>query len=276
MQDITLAGIFLDSATILGTCHLVGAHITAQFAAEGATFHNPNGTAINAQGSRIGSIILRSGVGHGDVPIPGRIDGSLNFSCATVEHHVEISGATLTGGPFGALDGRGMETRGRFIIGRGVHVTGAILLSGVEIRCSLDLSGSHIRSSAIAQDALGEAAHGRLGIGDDPLHFVALDLSESEISHLIMPDATDIRYPGCGRPRGIVDLSRLKVGTYVDFASAWPVPVPLRRGAGPDRFRDGRDRDADHLILDGFEYQHLDNPDGDAEPSVPAHTARQR
>ncbi|GJD40695.1 hypothetical protein OICFNHDK_3168 [Methylobacterium bullatum] len=276
VQDITVAGIFLDGATIMGTCHLVSAHIAAQFAAEGATFHQPNGTAINAQGSRIGSVILRGGVGPDNVPIPSTINGGLNFSRATVEHHFEISGGTLTGGPSGALDGRGIETKGRFIIGRDAYVTGAILLSGVEIRGSLDLSGSHILSSAIAQDTYGESAHGVASFEDDPLRFVALDLSESNISHLIMPDATDMRYPGCGRPRGIVDLSRLKVGTYVDFASAWPVPVPLRRSLGPDRFRDAKDRDADHLILDGFEYQHLDNPDGDAVPSLPTHTARQR
>ncbi|GJE17415.1 hypothetical protein [Methylobacterium marchantiae] len=271
VQDIAVAGMFLDGARINGVCHLVSAHIGAQFAAEGAAFHNPNGTAINAQGSRIGSVILRSGTGPGDAPVRGTIMGSMNFSRATVEHHFEISGATLVGGPFGALDARGIETKGRFIIGRGAHITGAILLSGVEIRGSLDLSGSQLLSSAFA-----ERAHGGMSIEEDPLRFLALDLSESAISQLIMPDAADLRYPGCGRPHGILDLSRLKVGTYVDFASAWPVPASLRRRACPSRFIDAKGRDADHLVLDGFEYQHLDNPDGDAVPAVPTHTARQR
>lgn len=271
IQDIEVAGIFLDGARVEGVCHLVGARIAAQFAAEGATFHNPGGIAINAQGSRIGSVILRIGLGPGDAPVHGSIAGSVNFTRATVEHHFEISGATLIGGPSGAVDARGIETKGRFIIGRGAHVTGAILLSSVEIRGCLDLSGSQLTSQA-----LGEDGHGGTSLAEDPLRFLALDLSESEISQLIMPDADDPRYPGCGRPRGIVDLSRLKVGTYVDFASAWPMPASLRRRSCPSRFRDARGRDADHLILDGFEYQHLDNPDGDTAPAVPTYTARQR
>jgi hypothetical protein len=64
------------------------------------------------------------------------------------------------------------------------------------------------------------------------------------------------------RPRGVVDLSRARIGTFTDFKAAWPPKVDRTSRACIDRPCGGDGRDADHLILDGFEYEHLDNPDG--------------
>jgi hypothetical protein len=62
------------------------------------------------------------------------------------------------------------------------------------------------------------------------------------------------------RAQGIIDLSRAHVGSYEDAAAAWPPPA---RGRGSDkRGRTSDGRDIDHLVLDGFVYEHLENPAG--------------
>jgi hypothetical protein len=84
----------------------------------------------------------------------------------------------------------------------------------------------------------------------------ALDLSEATIGHLVMPGT------GETRARGIIDLSRARIGTFTDFKAAWPPKVDRVSRSCDGRPCDAKGRDADHLVLDGFEYEHLDNPDG--------------
>ena len=68
------------------------------------------------------------------------------------------------------------------------------------------------------------------------------------------------------RPRGIIDLSRAHVGSYEDTAAAWLPPLRGRRKGERGRSADGRD--IDHIVLDGFVYDHLEHPTG-----TPAGTA---
>lgn len=262
----SMAGLLLRNATVSGVCGLTGATITGPFSAEGANFDNPNGDAIKAQDARIGAVSLRpSGINPecGNV-----IKGSLNFDRATITQHFEISGAFLLGGPLGALYAPGIEATGAFIVGHGTNAVGAITLAGGVIRGRLDLSGSRLVSLAAAGRAEGRRTADEMGL------FVVLDLSEAEATQLVMPDPADGRWQKCERPRGIVDLSRARVGTFTDFSSGWPDPVDLSERSCPARARDADGRDADHLVLDGFEYQHLHNPDGNA--GGPADAARLR
>lgn len=92
---------------------------------------------------------------------------------------------------------------------------------------------------------------------------MSLDARDAKIGTLVMPRTRETR------PQGIVDLSRAKVGTFTDFRDAWPDPVKRSSRACKGRACDEEGRDADHLVLDGFEYEHLDNPDGHERPVPP-------
>jgi hypothetical protein len=67
------------------------------------------------------------------------------------------------------------------------------------------------------------------------------------------------------------------VGSYEDAAAAWPPPA---RGKGSEmRGKTSDGRDIDHLILDGFVYEHLEHPaglPGDEEPKAKGNAARMR
>jgi hypothetical protein len=81
---------------------------------------------------------------------------------------------------------------------------------------------------------------------------VAFSLVDARLDRLIMPQSA------ADRLRGIVDLSRAHVGSYEDAAPAWP----LGACKGEERGRSSDGRDIDHLVLDGFVYDHLENPAG--------------
>lgn len=74
---------------------------------------------------------------------------------------------------------------------------------------------------------------------------------DAEVDRLEMPEKAE------DRPRGIVDLTRAHVGSFQDYADAWP-PAIRSRGVTKDG------RDIDHMVLDGFTYEHLANPSGAA------------
>ncbi|MGI9476069.1 MAG: hypothetical protein ACR2PI_05155, partial [Hyphomicrobiaceae bacterium] len=98
--------------------------------------------------------------------------------------------------------------------------------------------------------AVGAAAPPNRARGTCPSsNEIAISLVDTNIDRLEMPARAD------ERPRGIVDLSRAHVGAYVDWAATWPpaagAPTLEPRSDAPD-----------HLILDGFTYEHLENPAG--------------
>ena len=232
-------------ARLVGMVSLPGADINGQLRLTEARLYGAE-IAIRADGARIrGGCFLSRAL----------IFGLVRFPAADVGNQFRLRGASLKVDKGRALLASG-TTFGRDVELSGCQVTGAIVLDQASVRGSVDLKGSRIVSVAMA--AIGSAAPNADRPQDATERFWderALSLVDARVGRLQMPDAAD------DRPRGIVDLSRASVGAFEDFAATWP-PKPDAR----TRTRDGRD--IDHLVLDGFGYEHLGNPSGGAAEGV--------
>jgi hypothetical protein len=277
-------GINLSNARIAGSVWLEGADIGKMFRMEGAEIWGGD-TAIGADVIRVGGNwnLARSRL-VGQLVCPGsEINGQLRLTEARLfgnDIAVRADGARIRGGCYlsratvlGLLRFPAVEVGNQFRLKDatlkveqgaalyapaanfardvelgGLQSAGAIVLDQVKIRGALVLNGSKLCSSTLSRDGAAPAGPSQ-GRGDARADDLALSLIDANVHRLEMPALSD------DRPRGIVDLSRARVGSYVDFAAAWP---PQRGARG--RSRDGRD--IDHLVLDGFTYEHLDNPAG--------------
>ena len=137
----------------------------------------------------------------------------------------------------------------------GFQTIGGIVLDQARINGTCDLTQSHIKSFSLADAANGPPADmaARRATRNDPrprLEDLAVSLVDADIDRLAMPERADERL------RGIVDLSRARVGAYVDWAATWPPPARGRTNAKAPP------SPPDYLILDGFVYEHLENPSG--------------
>jgi hypothetical protein len=254
--EIAVEGdVVLDRAAFAGPVRLEGASVRGRLTAYGARFERPDGVAIDAQGARFAAFLMRPD----DAGQPTRIRGALNLFRAEIAGVLELRGVELAAASQVALSGVGLVAS-RVLIGRDSRIDGCVTFAGARIEGLLRISGLRLASAALAraraEDPLPPPDGARHEFDDSALAHVALDLSEARVGHLVLPDTPETR------PRGIVDLSRARVGTFTDFAAAWPPPVERQARRCPSRACDEFARDADHLVLDGFEYEHLDNPDG--------------
>lgn len=148
-------------------------------------------------------------------------------------------------------------------LSEGFETTGAVILDQAKIRGLCDLKGSKLVSAALAsKEAAAQAKATPEGApAESPAVSPTISGVEGRYDEIVLSlvDATieSLEMPTVAleRPRGVVDLSRARVGSYLDFAAAWP-PEPGFRGWSKDG------REIDHLVLDGFLYQHLANPSG--------------
>ena len=141
----------------------------------------------------------------------------------------------------------GVAIAREFVLDGGFSSSGGIVLDRAEIDGTLDFSGKphDVRTHRPQGRRLREQIHD--AVLDDRYDKAVISLVDARLDRLIMPDKA------ADRPLGIVDLSRARVGSYEDFAEAWP-PPKLRSRRGQD--------DHDHLVLDGFVYEHLETPSG--------------
>lgn len=291
-------GLNLSGAKLSGGISLAGARISQGILANDVTIDG-SGRAIEADVLHLGgNWIMRNGKLKGSIRFAGaQIEGQVGFTACQIDSNGDLAiradGAQIQGGWFmGRAQIRGLVrlpaarvgnemrlrdtkisvTSGPAMFANGVRIarelvldggfgaTGAIALDHAQVDGTIDLSGSRIVSA-------------KLGRGDAPCNSnydavleqrydeVAISLVDARADRLVMPHVAD------DRPRGIVDLSRAHVGSYEDAAQGWPPPA---RGKGSEkrgRALDGRD--IDHLVLDGFLYEHLENPagqPGDDEP----------
>ncbi len=282
-------GVSLAGAKIKGSVWLEGADIAKVFRAEGLEIQGGE-TAIGADVIRIGGNwdLARSRL-VGQVTFPGAdINGQLRLTEAQIygtDIAIRGDGARIRGGCFltravvfglvrfpaadignqfrlrgaslkvdqGAALFASASTFGRDVeLNGGFSSAGAVVLDQVRIRGVLDLKTSRIASVALTATTPQAVAARKLREGHHPMiDERALSLVDAEIDRMEMPEKAE------ERPRGIVDLTRAHVGSFEDFAAAWP-PVARARGTSKDG------RDIDHMVLDGFTYEHLANPSGAA------------
>jgi hypothetical protein len=231
----------MPRSKLIGQLALPGARIEGQLRLTEARIFGTD-IAIRGDGARIsGGCFLSRATVHGLV----------RFPAAEIGNQLRLRGATLKVEAGSALLGSGSVFRRDIELTGDCRITGAVVLDQARVHGALDLRGSHIVSAAIARAgttvpaAVAKAAQ----YGDES----ALSLVDAEINRLAMPVAAD------ERPRGIVDLSRARAGSFEDYAEAWPPPPAARA-----RTKDGRD--IEHVVLDGFVYDHLSNPAG-GQPS---------
>ena len=226
---------------LVGAVNLPGADVRGQLRLTEARLFGAE-LAIRGDGARIrgGCYMSRS-----------IVFGLLRFPACDIGNQFRLRGASLkvdTGAALmvnGSRFGRDVELNG------GLLSIGALVLDQVRIPGQLDFSQSRIKSAALARDGRPlPASHEPASSGDSTAwDEAAISLADAEVKRLCMPETRE------ERPRGVVDFSRASAASYQDFAAAW-TPGPDIRG----RSSDGRD--IDHLVLDGFTYEHLNNPSG--------------
>ena len=206
-----------------------------------------------------------------------KIAGLVRFPSAQIGNQFRLRSASIRveRGPAvlasGATFDRDVE------LGDGFETAGAVVLDQSKISGVCDLKGSRLTSATLSRapvTAAGpattqpsqEAAASSIAVeppdelasSSDALtaryDHIVLSFVDAEIASLEMPMTAQ------DRPRGIVDLSRARVGSFLDFAAAWP-PNPGFRGWSAGR-------EVDHLVLDGFTYAHLMNPSGAVCPAA--------
>ncbi len=230
----------MPRAKLIGQLAIPGARIEGQLRLTEARLFGTD-VAIRGDGARIhGGCFLSRATVHGLV----------RFPAAEFGNQLRLRGATLKVEAGTALLASGATFRRDIELTGGAQVHGAVVLDQSRVHGALDLRGSQIVSAAIArggQPVPPALEHAALH-GDE----TAVSLVDADINRLVMPmHAAD-------RPRGIVDLSRARAGSFEDHAAAW-TPPPAKRATSKDG------REIDHMVLDGFVYDHLTNPSGVAD-----------
>lgn len=229
----------LSGAKLVGDMQIPGSRIAGQLRLTEARVYGSE-VALRADGARIegGCFMSRS-----------IVIGVLRFPAAFVGNQFRLRGASLKVDAGPAL----LASSGTFArdveLGGGMTSAGGLVFDQAELRGTLNLTDSQLVSAYLSREreaaVASEGADGQQNGYDD----VALSVVDARINRLVMPEK------GADRPRGIVSFSRAHVGTFEDFAAAWP-PASKQR----ERALDGRD--VDHYVLDGFRYDHLGNPSG--------------
>ncbi len=235
----------LSGSKIIGQLVLPGAHIAGQLKLTEARLFGSD-LAVRADGAKIGGGCYLS---------RAMVIGSLRFPAAVIGNQFRLRGASLKVDEGAALLASGSRFARDVELNGGLVSAGALVFDQAEIRGTLDLSDSRVSSAALAGAGNGVLARGAslqagdAGAADVRVDETAISLVDARITRVLMPSQAD------QRPRGIVVLSRAQVGTYQDYGAAWPPAFDER-----ERTPDGRD--IDHLVLDGFNYDHLSNPSG--------------
>ncbi len=188
--------------------------------------------------------------------------GLLRFPACDIGNQFRLRGASLKVDSGAALMVNGSRFGRDVELNNGLLSIGALVLDQVRIPGQLDFSQSKIKSAAVAREGrpLPTVREPSSSCDSTDWDENAISLADAEVKRLFMPETRD------ERPRGIVDFSRASAASYQDFAAAW-TPGSQLRGKSADG------RDIDHLVLDGFTYEHLNNPSGSRQgPDKSAHS----
>jgi hypothetical protein len=221
---------------ITGNVRFAGARIEGQVAFTECTIRGGGDLGIRADGAHIGG---------GWFMGRATIEGLVRFPSARLGNEMRLRGTRITVSSGPAVFAAGVSIAREFVLGGGFNTQGGIVLDRAEIDGTLDLTASRIKSAALGRSgAAAPKTHDEmLSARYDA---IAVSLVDARIDRLVMPDTAE------DRSQGIIDLARAHVGSYEDAAAAWPPPE--RRGH--------QQNDLDHLVLDGFVYEHLETPTG--------------
>src|SRR5262245_13901338 len=237
---------------ITGNVRFAGARIEGQVAFTESSIRGGGDLAIRADGAHIGG---------GWFMGRATIEGLVRFPSAHLGNEMRLRGTRITVSSGPALFAAGVSIAREFVLDGGFSTHGGIVLDRAEIDGTLDLTGSRIKSAA-----LGRAGAAAPKTHDEMLSTrydaVALSLVDARLDRLVMPETAE------DRSQGIIDLSRAHVGSYEDAAAAWPHAA--------SRWSHREQNDLDHLVLDGFIYDHLETPTGLPPQSGRAGAARMR
>lgn len=286
-QDLVADSMWLNNTVLRGQLDLNGARLTGALFASGIRILADNVCAISAFDAQFGQLDFGE----------ARVRGWLDLSRTEDAGPLRLNRARLLyPGAYAVVAQqaefrRGIDLESARIAGSisfvGATVEKGVNAAGIRVRCAreaailfddADVTGAarfaHARLSAplVAARAtfrgLLDLEYAQLSAGPVPdrMHEVrprdplldALNLVEARIEgRLVLPREL---------PRGVVNLARARCDTLEDFRSGWPAPLP--KGAdmcdtrrcveGPE----GRRIEVQHLVLDGFEYSHLEHPAG--------------
>lgn len=232
----------MRGANVTGNIRFAGAQIEGQIGFTDCRIQGSGDLAIRADGASV-----RGGWFMGRAVIQGLV----RLPSAHLGNEMRLRGTRIDVASGPALFASGVTIAREIVLDDGFTTTGGVVLDRADIQGTLDLAGSRIQSAALGRH--GEAApksHDEVITGR--YDTMALSLVDARLDRLVMPDAA------ADRPRGVIDLSRTRVGSYEDAAAAWPPSLSQREGRGHDK----NGRDIDHLVLDGFIYDHLEVPAG--------------
>ena len=232
----------MRGAQISGNVRFAGAQIDGQIGFTECHIEGGGDLAIRADGANI-----RGGWFMGRA----RIKGLVRLPSACIGNEMRLRGTTIEvqNGP--ALFANGARIARELSLDGGFTTKGGVVFDRAEIDGTLDFSESLIQSALLGR---GSGPSGKVHdeIMAGRYDTTAISLVDARLDRLVMPDTAE------HRPQGIVDLSRARVGSYEDAAIAWPPALRDRRARG----RDANGRDVDHLVVDGFTYDHLEVPSG--------------
>ncbi len=231
----------MAGAKLVGSLSCAGADVGGQFRLTEARLFGAD-LALRADGARLrgGCYLSRS-----------MVFGALRFPAVEVGNQFRLRGAALKVGSGVALLASGSRFMRDIELNGGFQSVGAIVLDQSEVAGNVDLSESKMVSAALAREMqpAKSSPPGKAGSVEQGWDETVLSLIDAKLTRLLLPSRVE------NRPRGIVDLSRARVGSYQDYSAAWP-PEPEARGVSLEG------REIDHLVLDGLTYDHLANPSG--------------
>ena len=232
----------MTHAKLVGQLRCPGARIDGQLRLSDTRVFGSE-LAIRADGVDVrGGYFASRSLMVGLVRFPGAHFGN-QFRLRKATIKVEYGAALLASG---ATFDRNIE------LGSGFETLGAVVLDQAKIAGVCDLEASRIRSATIARfSSTQPQVPQKIAGSEEANEFdeIALSFVDAQVGRLQMPRR------GEDRPRGIVNLSRARIGALQDWSSSWPPRIKKR-------FRTSDGRDVDHLVLDGLVYDHLVNPAG--------------
>lgn len=239
----------MNLADVTGEITMIGVDVSGQLQANGININNAVGDAIRADYARIGSGIFFKPMSGPDGRRVAHINGCINLSFSNIEKIMDFSEAKLTANEHVTLGLRGAVINGEVVMRKAVFV-GHILADAIRMEGRFSFRGTELSASP---KSLIESSKTEKNNKELRKHFRhhALVLREAKISgRLVLPDVS---------PNGIVDLSRANCDILEDYSEGWSPELPIHEGleeANDDKLP------RDHTVLDGFEYNYLENPSG--------------